>query len=732
VLCFQLKKGMAPTVGPFSATVAVVLALAVPFWNFQADVSQKADVSQRPEEATPTVPIPEVAIPKVAIPEVPVADVKVEEEQPSGFEEMDSWPQIVTTWDATGLLAATLCANALIPIAVATALILCILCIKGCRRKQHIKQPEKPEGFDADEHNGSHSNMATAGKLLLTFKEDVDVEEVMEEVKALPMVTCTELLSIGVASIDVTDMDAGECALKGIAGIASIESDSVVTIASDPGVLTEQPSTISAEDVPSFKKPVSLKIPRHHGDDQGFDGSVWEADSTQNLFTPPKAENLETPVESGDGERKRLSMGSASIISSVGSPAPQSSPSIFAPALTPADMLAPADDKEELHNAGFPQDASSFVAPQENETSDLPDDHDTSDASAEVESPEGVKPQWDKSGMISWGQVVPSVYTAEQQQRLGVDENGNPVAVSEEEEVTHIEQEWTQDDIGEPAGNLGIDGSGVDYSADAISDTEECKAAPSAALNEGSAELPALSHQSPEKSRVNLDPLLAMEGETLDEDILQAPCAVPGHGGVVAEALLLGPAWTRGEIEAPEGEKDMGTWKKKVYTPEQQQRLEVDENGEPVLTPSGDSVSPGYTPERQHRNSRAKRNSNQQQQQQQQLDESEPPAGVKLGQPVYTLEQQQRLGVNEEGFFIDEGGPELSKLEDTVESLGAREAMAAENLDENDLLQVTKQVDSELTIKAQCSPLVQRSPLPISRSRGRPLQRRSSPIRSIS
>jgi len=44
----------------------------------------------------------------------------------------------------------------------------------------------------------------------------------------------------------------------------------------------------------------------------------------------------------------------------------------------------------------------------------------------------------------------------------------------------------------------------------------------------------------------------------------------------------LGPAWTRGEIERPEGEKNMGTWTAAVYTEEQQCRLGVNEMGEPI------------------------------------------------------------------------------------------------------------------------------------------------------
>ena len=42
----------------------------------------------------------------------------------------------------------------------------------------------------------------------------------------------------------------------------------------------------------------------------------------------------------------------------------------------------------------------------------------------------------------------------------------------------------------------------------------------------------------------------------------------------------LGPAWTRGEIEAPAGEKNMGTYTMAIYTTEQQNRLQIDETGQ--------------------------------------------------------------------------------------------------------------------------------------------------------
>ena len=52
-------------------------------------------------------------------------------------------------------------------------------------------------------------------------------------------------------------------------------------------------------------------------------------------------------------------------------------------------------------------------------------------------------------------------------------------------------------------------------------------------------------------------------------------------GGGGGQQLLgaVGPAWTRGEIEGPVGEWDMGGWTAGFYTPEQQARLGVNEQG---------------------------------------------------------------------------------------------------------------------------------------------------------
>ena len=74
-----------------------------------------------------------------------------------------------------------------------------------------------------------------------------------------------------------------------------------------------------------------------------------------------------------------------------------------------------------------------------------------------------------------------------------------------------------------------------------------------------------------------------------------APHMVGGLGGI-------GPAWTRGEMERPAGEKDMGTWKAAIYTEEQQARLGVTEEGVPMEDEAGkhhlggtDGIGPAWT-----------------------------------------------------------------------------------------------------------------------------------------
>jgi len=58
-----------------------------------------------------------------------------------------------------------------------------------------------------------------------------------------------------------------------------------------------------------------------------------------------------------------------------------------------------------------------------------------------------------------------------------------------------------------------------------------------------------------------------------------APEEAPEEGDDMTEDT---PAWITGDIEAPKGEKDMGGWTMRVYTEEQQSRLNIDEEGRAV------------------------------------------------------------------------------------------------------------------------------------------------------
>ena len=106
-----------------------------------------------------------------------------------------------------------------------------------------------------------------------------------------------------------------------------------------------------------------------------------------------------------------------------------------------------------------------------------------------------------------------------------------------------------------------------------------------------------------------------------------------------------------GEIEKPAGSKDMGGWTATVYTVEQQNRLGIDEFGKKV----GFTPKPGRKPLQMGRRTGG----------QQTLgpewtrNKIEAPQGEKLmpggwTASVYTLDQQSRLGVDENGHKLSE------------------------------------------------------------------------------
>jgi hypothetical protein len=155
----------------------------------------------------------------------------------------------------------------------------------------------------------------------------------------------------------------------------------------------------------------------------------------------------------------------------------------------------------------------------------------------EVEPPAGTK------NMGSW---TAAVYTEEQQARLNVDEFGH----KKEARVIlggkgGIPPAWVLAGLEPPAGE---------------EDHGSFKTAVYTA--EQQARLKVDSHGNPASAAA---PAAAAE-----------PAAKPK---LIGGSKVIGPAWTRGEIEAPAGTKNMGTWTAAVYTEEQQARLNVDEYG---------------------------------------------------------------------------------------------------------------------------------------------------------
>ncbi|CAJ1424416.1 unnamed protein product [Effrenium voratum] len=206
----------------------------------------------------------------------------------------------------------------------------------------------------------------------------------------------------------------------------------------------------------------------------------------------------------------------------------------------------------------------------------------------EIEKPAGSK------SMGTW-----TVYTPEQQARLGVDESGTKVTAGNSGQVPFftaseartcgaVGPAWTRGEIEKPAGSKSMG----TWTANVYTPEQQAR----------------LGQIGSRHWR------LAWKFTASEARICGA----------------VGPAWTRGEIEKPAGSKSMGTWTAAAYTPEQQARLGVDESGAKVTAQRLGAVGPAWT-----------------------RGEIEKPAGSKnMGTwtaKVYTDEQQARLGVDEMG-----------------------------------------------------------------------------------
>ena len=87
-----------------------------------------------------------------------------------------------------------------------------------------------------------------------------------------------------------------------------------------------------------------------------------------------------------------------------------------------------------------------------------------------------------------------------------------------------------------------------------------------------------------------------IDPKSLDQETPAASAKAPPEAAATGLDAL-GPAWTRGELERPAGEKDMGGWKAAVFTEEQQARLGIDAEGHPAPTPVARQTTQALTAE---------------------------------------------------------------------------------------------------------------------------------------
>jgi hypothetical protein len=287
--------------------------------------------------------------------------------------------------------------------------------------------------------------------------------------------------------------------------------------------------------------------------------------------------------------------------------------------------------------------------------------------SAGATSADGVKalpPPWltgqmeAPAGTKDMGGWTRGVFTAEQQARLGVTEEGQKLdsaGAASADRVKALPPPWLTGQMEAPAGTKDMGGwtRGV-FTAEQqarLGVTEEGQKLDM----EGAAENPTPATNPP--------------------TTITAPAPAPAVGGnFVGGPATSTPPWVRGDMEAPAGTKDMGGWTRGVYTAEQQARLSVDENGQTTIE-AGVAAPASHAPDEEPTAGGL-----------QPLPppwltgQKEAPAGTKdMGGwtiSVFTAEQQARLGVSAEGQKVVAPPASAAAAAAPAEAASAEEAPA--------------------------------------------------------
>eukprot|EP00038_Savillea_parva_P011631 m.198937 g.198937 ORF g.198937 m.198937 type:complete len:304 (+) comp20610_c0_seq1:29-940(+) len=226
-----------------------------------------------------------------------------------------------------------------------------------------------------------------------------------------------------------------------------------------------------------------------------------------------------------------------------------------------------------------PRDTSQPLAPSAHDPPSYPSPSPLSSTSSDIPPSQplhcggnDLRPRWLREGLEppagekNMGTWTKAVYTEEQQNRLGVREDGEPYKLIN---GPLVKPHWIEAGLEPPAGevNMGTWIKAV-YTKEQQKrlGVDEDGRVPDKA-NDATASLPdAVASLGLNTS----DPGSATASATVSETAAQGPLCKDSR-----------PRWVKNGTEPPAGRKDMGGWEMGVFTEEQQARLNVDEKGNP-------------------------------------------------------------------------------------------------------------------------------------------------------
>lgn len=195
-----------------------------------------------------------------------------------------------------------------------------------------------------------------------------------------------------------------------------------------------------------------------------------------------------------------------------------------------------------------------------------------------TEPPAGVK------NMGTWEMAF---YTEEQQARLGVDPDGNPV-VPKAPDTSDKAPKTSPDEASDAEQPKLCCGPRICGGKDLRPDWMKHGTEPPVGRKDMGTWVMAVFSEE-QQSRLGVDELgqpRAESGGGADAAAEKATVTAPPPDDAALVCKDVRPLWVKYQTEPPAGSQDMGTWSMAVYTEEQQARLGVDEKGNPKPKPT--------------------------------------------------------------------------------------------------------------------------------------------------